>query len=142
MTARPDVYLISTMGYALEAEISFRGIRLCVMDDFSDIDDPAHPGPLDDVSLTADEINALEWEEAFQGNPNREKKLVQVMGFHYRGLGQIVSINPTVVDLGVAFFELGPRTNDERCIGEFVAVNIDRLGLTRSFPIFHRKRAT
>lgn len=134
MTPTGQVILHSTAGYALVAEISFHGQRLWVMDDFSDVDCPATPGPLEDVEFTADDFGSLDWDETFRGNPNREKKLVHLADFRYLGYGRIVQIRPTVVDFGLFSFEIGHPTNDPRCIDEFILINIDRLTLRRVNP--------
>ncbi len=50
-------------------------------------------------------------------------------GWKYEGYGEVVGVNPTVVDFGILTLSAGPPTHDKRCIGEFVRVLIDRLDL-------------
>ncbi len=69
------------------------------------------------------------WEEIFQGNQKQEKKLVNKGGWSYRALGEIISINPVVIDCGIQCFEGVIDTKDERCIGSFVGFNILRLNV-------------
>ena len=69
------------------------------------------------------------WDNVFNGNPERIKKLICIKGWSYRAYGEIISINPVVVDCGVAKFEDAIDTLDPRCIGEFVAFNIKRLNV-------------
>ena len=125
-----DAVLIRSQGFALEAEIEVSGQRLCVMDSFSQPESPRSPGPLRGCRLTALERDGWSWEEAFSGNRNKEKRLEALDGWSYVGYGQIVAISPTIVDVGVARLEVGPVTHDERCIGEYVQVQIDRLEMT------------
>ena len=121
--------LIHTEGCGLEAEVVFADTKLTVMDAFSAPEKMHDPGPLEDIEFCANEFSDLSWEEIFQGNPTKEKKLVLLSGWSYLGYGEIVSINPTSVDFGIFTLEAGPRTNDARCIGEFVKLHIDRLDL-------------
>ena len=121
-----NVELIHTEGYGLEAEVVFGDTKLTVMDAFSVPDKMHAPGLLEDVGFCANEFSGPSWEEIFQGNPTKEKKLERLSGWSYFGYGEIVSINPTSVDFGIFTLEAGPRTNDARCIGEFVKVHIDR----------------
>ena len=37
-----------------------------------------------------------------------------------------------IVDFGLLQLEVGPRTRDQRCVGEFVKIKIDRLSLSAS----------
>ena len=121
-----NVELIHTEGYGLEAEVVFGDTKLTIMDAFSVPDKMHAPGLLEDVGFCANEFSGPSWEEIFQGNPTKEKKLERLSGWSYFGYGEIVSINPTSVDFGIFTLEAGPRTNDARCIGEFVKVHIDR----------------
>lgn len=52
-------------------------------------------------------------------------KLVQLLGWRYLGYGRVVRIKPTAVDFGLFSFEVGPPTNNSRCVGEHVQVKID-----------------
>ena len=65
----------------------------------------------------------------FSGNPDHDKRLVHIDGWKYEGYGEIVSVDPTVIDFGIIQLEAGPNTHDQRCIGEYVMVIIDRLVL-------------
>jgi hypothetical protein len=67
------------------------------------------------------------WGDMFNGNPHKEFKLVNTEGWSYRAYGEIVSLNPVLVHCGIEQFEGVLATNDERCIGAFIAFNIQRL---------------
>lgn len=47
----------------------------------------------------------------------------------YSAYGQIISVNPVVVDCGVAEFDLGNFSRDERLIGEYIFFDISRLDI-------------
>lgn len=60
MIPEDEVTLIATEGYGLEAEVSCRGRRFRVMDDFSEVDLTVAPGPLGAVEFTAEDFGGLE----------------------------------------------------------------------------------
>ena len=120
--------LIETEGYGLEAVFSFNGKTYQAMDDFSAF-------ASERIDFNAPEFSILclsdqSWESMFQGNPESKRELIQRRGWSYDGYGQVASIRPVVVDFGDFTFEVGDFTTDQRCIGEFVHVIIDRLDLT------------
>lgn len=116
---------ISTEGDYLEAKIEVRGHTYTVMDEFGG--NRYEPG--DEISIRLSElvVNASEWNEIFNNNPNKEKILKCIRGWNYFALGEVISVTPVVVDCGVMKIESPFFTNDPRCIGEFVGFNIDRL---------------
>ncbi len=128
------VELLPTQGLALEAEITVDGVPLTVMDAFSSPLTPLAPGPIEKPQFLANEFSAQTWEETFSGNPDCEKGLKRIRSWTYWGYGRIVGINPTVVDFGIMQLEAGPRTHDERCVGAFIRVLIDRLDLVAEMP--------
>ena len=123
------VELIRTQGMGLEAEVVLNGQKLVVMDSFSPPLAPLNPGNLTDPHFSANEFSDQSWEEMFSGNPDRDKRLKHIDGWKYVGYGVIVSVNPTILDLGIIQLEAGPNTHDQRCIGEYIMVIIDRLDL-------------
>ena len=127
-----NALLIQTEGFALAAEVEINGHRLIVMDQFSPPGGKRGAGVLQDVRLSADEFAPLTWEAVFSGNPNAEKRLTHVTGWTYLGYGQVVQVDPMIVDFGFLQLEVGPRTHDRRCVGEFVKIKIDRLSLSSS----------
>jgi SAM-dependent methyltransferase len=127
-----NAVLVRTEGFALAADVEIDDHRLVVMDQFSPPGERAAAGPLQKARLSADEFDPLSWEEMSAGNPERRKRLVHLTGWSYLGYGQVVQVNPMVVDFGIARLEIGPHTRDERWIGEFVKIKIDRLSLFSS----------
>ncbi|MBK1790622.1 hypothetical protein [Persicirhabdus sediminis] len=120
--------LLSTDGYALQAQFKLNGKEYGAMDDFSGFD-PAHvdqQSPEFDILCLTDQS----WEDMFSGNPDKKKELVKTGDWSYDGYGQITSVSPVVADFGDFTFEIGDITSDERCVGEFIHIVIDRLDLT------------
>ena len=125
-----DAELMSTEGLNLEAEVLIAGVRLTVMDGFSGPGERSSCGLLQNVRLDCLEADRLSFEEMFQGNPHGLKGLEWRGGWRYAGYGQIIGLNPTRVDFGLAIIDgVGPRTNDASCVGQFIKVEIDRLEL-------------
>lgn len=115
-----DATLLHTEGFGLNAQIEVSGQRLYVLDTFSEPGAPKRPGPLGRAELPADDFGGSSWAEMFAGNPSRKKGLVHVGGGRYLGYGEIVGLRPTVTDVGVFAFEVGPATSDARCLGAFI----------------------
>jgi hypothetical protein len=124
-----EVELIHTQGMGLKAEVVLNGQKLVVMDSFSPPLAPMAPGNLKSPQFSANEFSDQSWEDMFSGNPDCAKRLEHIDGWKYIGYGEIVSLNPTILDLGGIQLEAGPNTHDQRCIGEYIMVIIDRLDL-------------
>lgn len=72
----------------------------------------------------------LDWNVIFSENKEKIKSLILENGLcSYLAYGQIVSINPTVVDFGDIIMEIHLPTNDEKVIGEYIYWKIDRLDI-------------
>ena len=70
----------------------------------------------------------LDWSIVFSENKLKQKKLVKEKDYcSYQAYGQILSINPTIVDFGDIVMEIGLHTNDDKAIGEFIYWMISRL---------------
>lgn len=67
------------------------------------------------------------WDDVFSGNPDQLKKLEKISGWSYKAYGEIINVNPIIVDCGSAQFEDVVDTHDPRCVGEFIAFTIRRL---------------
>ncbi|QIF01783.1 hypothetical protein [Roseimicrobium sp. ORNL1] len=121
--------LIKTDGPWLEAEIAIGTERFIVMDVFSPDDRPARPaGSEFYIELSVGMLNEEEsWEFFFASNPEQKKCLEHLDGWRYRAYGEILSINPAVVDCGLLQVEDVFDFRDSRVIGEFVSFTIDRL---------------
>ena len=70
----------------------------------------------------------LDWSVVFSENKLKRKKLVKENDYcSYQAYGQILSINPTIVDFGDIVMEIGLHTNDENVIGDYIYWMIARL---------------
>jgi hypothetical protein len=129
------VKLIQTDGPWLPAILEHGQHRLCVMDDFSS-DERFAPKPGDDfeVELSALTDERMSWEAMFAGNPNKTKGLESIRGWSYRAFGEIVSVNPVIVDCGIVSVPDVVHSHDSRVIGEFVVFTISRLDATLGTP--------
>ena len=91
--------------------------------------------PPESVDWSSPEFSVLllteqSWESMFNGNPERRKELIPTGHWSYNGYGEIISVRPVVVDFGDFEFEIGDFTSDQRCVGEFIHVIIDRLDMS------------
>ncbi|MCD4784350.1 MAG: hypothetical protein K8T10_11065 [Candidatus Eremiobacteraeota bacterium] len=85
-------------------------------------------GEIIEVELSQIEAG-FDWEETFSRNNQKKKCLINIGNWSYDGYGQIISINPVVVNFGCFPLELGDWTNDKRVIGEYIFWKIDRLDI-------------
>lgn len=71
------------------------------------------------------------WDVMFSENKNNIKDLIIKPNgdWSYSAYGKIISVNPIVVDCGVAEFDLGNFSRDERLIGEYIFFDISRLDI-------------
>jgi len=127
-----NVALIKTEGYGLEAEVEVDGHRLRVMDGISTVERAAAPGPVINPKFDVVMVEPGSWERASSANPDREKKLEHQWGWRYLGYGQILAIDPVRTDLGVLVLELDFCADDPRLIGDYVALAIDRIRISRA----------
>jgi hypothetical protein len=74
---------------------------------------------------------AFDWESAAAGNRSQRMLLEPVRGWRYAGFGQVLQVMPVVIDFGLLRMEDANWTNDEKLVGRFVRVSIDRLSLRR-----------
>ena len=120
--------LLKTQGPWLEAEIRLEGEVLTVMDDFS-ADEANAPAPGQDfeIELSAPMVEGVTWESIRAGNPAKLRKLEPLGGWRYQAYGQVISIDPVVVDCGLVQLPEVFETKDPRVIGEYVAFPISRL---------------
>lgn len=73
----------------------------------------------------------ISWEVMFNENKDKVKDLIIKPNstWSYSAYGQIVSINPVIVDCGIAEFNLGYFSRDERLVGEYIFFDIARLDI-------------
>lgn len=119
--------ILTTEGAFLEIAFEVSGEIFNAMDDISSYDSPASPGTIFDVEFSSLTCEGETWEEMFRGNPKKEKKLEHQGGWSYIAYGEIIKLNPTIVDCGLLQLEAPIHTHDERCLGEYVRFSIDRL---------------
>jgi hypothetical protein len=67
--------------------------------------------------------------EAFSGNSECVKRLVHKSNWSYDGYGQIISINPTIVDFGEISLKVGLQELTKEDIGRYIYWAIDRLDI-------------
>lgn len=126
-----EVRLESTDGLARQAEVWVEGTLLVVMDEYSRPNERLAPGVLDDVKFTYLADEGFSWPDAIRGNRARRMRIECVRGWRYVGYGRVVQIMPVLIDFGLFAMEDANWTNDEKLIGQFVRVPIDRLAITR-----------
>lgn len=120
---------ISTEGTYLAAIVEIEDISYCVMDEITlSADDMPKPGQYFDFQFSNLLDEDESWESIFTSNPQKKKCLVQLEGWKYKAYGEVISINPVVVDCGILQEEDVFHTNDPSVIGEFVAFTVSRLG--------------
>jgi len=117
----------STGGLGREAEVWVDGQLLTVCDGISPAGRRLRPGPLEGVRLAYLTAEGFSWEQAAQGNRARKRALEPEHGWRYVGYGCVVEILPVLVDYGLLTMEDANWTTDERLVGRFVRVPIDRL---------------
>ena len=102
------------------------------MDEFS-IDQRSAPsiGEEFEVELSAQLDEEESWESIFSGNPDHHKKLVRIAGWSYRAYGEVLSIDPVLVDCGVIQIPDVFHSHDPRVVGSFVAFTVTRLDATQ-----------
>lgn len=126
-----EVRLESTDGPGRQAEVWIDGSLLVVMDEYTRPGERAAPGPLPDAKFVYMTEEAFSWAEAIAGNRSERRLLEPVRSWRYAGFGRVVQIMPVVIDFGLMCMEDANWTNDEKLVGRFVCVPIDRLSLTR-----------
>lgn len=127
-----DISLLETNGYALDAKVEVESQVLIVMDDISNPGGKHPLGLVRDVEIGYLTVNPNDWEATFSGNPDHLKTLLHCERWNYLGYGQIVKINPVMIDFGIFTLQYDDlRTSDERCVGEYVVVKIDRLSISK-----------
>lgn len=126
------VTLISTEGPWLAAKLKAGDRTLTVMDEFSVVDEfaPAVGGEFE-VELSAFVDEDCSWEEMFSGNPGRQRDIQQVDHWKYQAFGEVISIDPVVVDCGLLQVPDVFHSNDSRVVGEFISFTISRLDATK-----------
>ena len=120
--------IIKNDGYALEMVLEIKGIQYHVMDNISPPGSKIEQGKIVDIEFSVYSKDALFWDDMFSGNIDRRKCIDHIEGWSYNAYGEILQINPVIVDCGILMIEDQIHTNDVSCIGEYVKLIITRLG--------------
>jgi len=116
-----------TAGRGRKAEVWVDGNLMTVCDNLSEKGKKCPPGPLEDFRFSYMSVECPDWDDAAKANRSKRKRLEKVRGWSYTGYGQIVSVMPVVVDFGLLTMEAPHWASDERLVGSYVEVAIDRL---------------
>jgi len=127
-----NVVLLRTEGYGRAAEIEVDGSRLTVVDGISSAEAPAPSGPVENSKFDVVFVAPESWRHAVAANPDDERKLEPQWGWRYLGFGRVVALDPVRLDLGALELELALPPDEDRRIGDTVAIAIDRIRLTRA----------
>lgn len=73
----------------------------------------------------------VQWDVMFSKNKDRIKDLIikPSSTWSYSAYGQVLSVNPVIVDCGIGEFDLGYLSKDDRLIGEYIFFDISRLDI-------------
>lgn len=126
-----EVRLESTGGPGRQAEVWVGPALLAVMDDYTRPGERTAPGLLPDARFIYMTEEAFSWDDAIAANRSERQLLEPAGSWRYAGYGRVVQIMPVVIDFGLMCMEDANWTNDEKLVGKFVRVPIDRLSLTR-----------
>ena len=128
-----EVVLKRTEGYGLTADIEVDRQALVVVDRLSTSDSAVAPGPIDRPHFEVVALEFESWERAFEDNAAHEKRLHHLWGWRYLGFGELVSIeaDAVAIDLGVMTLRLRFEGADPDWLGEYVAIPIERVVLSR-----------
>lgn len=76
----------------------------------------------------------VQWDVMFSENKDKIKDLIikSDSTWSYSAYGQVLSVNPVIVNCGVGEFDLGYLSRDERLIGEYIFFDISRLDIYES----------
>ena len=121
-----------TEGLGRTAQVWVDGQLLTVCDSLSTRAERCEPGPLENVRFSYPSLEGFSWDRAARGNPSGKTRLDPVRKWSYVGYGKVVAIMPTTIDFGLLTMEDPNWTTDEKLIGRYVKVVIDRLEISRA----------
>ena len=126
------IKIIETDGFNLQAKIEVNGKIFTVMDDISSPEDAIKPNSIYDAEFTTMCVGNESWEDIYKGNPEKKKGLEQIEGWTYKAFGEILQVDPIIIDCGIIKVEGDViNTHDKRCIGEFIVFELSRLGIIK-----------
>ena len=126
-----EVRLEQTEGLGRLAQVWVDGQLLTVCDNISTREKRCPPGLLENVAFDYTSQHTV-WRQAIHENSSHKKLLEPVRGWSYVGYGQVLSIMPVVIDFGLLQMRDPDWSDDNRLIGRFVQIHIDRLELRRA----------
>jgi hypothetical protein len=124
-----EVRMEQTAGLGHLAEVWVDGHSLTVCDSVSTAIARCQPGVLENVTFRYVTDEGFAWSDAILGNPGRRTDLCPVRGWGYVGYGQIMQVMPVVVNFGLLTMEDANWSTDEKLVGRYVKVSIDRLDI-------------
>lgn len=124
----PRAKLISTKGIYLDAVIEVDQQIYHVFDEFSLSGCENKEQSCFDFKWSIECSSDESWDEIFTNNSGQKYGLVHLSGWTYHAFGQIVGINPVIVDCKVLRVEDVVVSSDEKLVGEWVRFTISRLG--------------
>jgi hypothetical protein len=126
-----EIVLLRTGGAGKAAIVELPGgAVLTVQDGISRPGEPHPSGVVYGAAISYVSISPTSWSEAIAANPAHRQQLVRVQGWSYEGFGRVASVMPPMIDFGVLTMEDANWTDDERLVGKFVRIEIDRLEVT------------
>lgn len=122
-----EVRMECTDGRGGVAEVWVDGALLVVCDGVSPADRRYEPGLLEDVTFRYTTDESVSWDQAICDNPGRKVVLEPLKGWAYAGYGRVEQVMPVVIHFGLLRMEDPNWSTDEKLIGQFVRVPIDKL---------------
>ena len=122
-----EVRMEHTDGYGRPAEVWVDGTLYTVCDNVSSPEQRVRPGLLEGVAFRYHNDEGYTWEEAIAGNHSRKITIEHVRGWGYIGFGRVEQVMPVIINFGHLRMEDPNWCTDDRMIGEFVRVPINRL---------------
>jgi hypothetical protein len=122
-----EVRMEHTEGLGRAADVWVDGALLTCCDGISTFQARCVPGLLEAVKFryTADE--SISWDEAVRKNSSMKITIEPLKGWSYLGYGRVEQVMPVVIHFGLLKMEDPNWSTDERLVGKFVCVPIDRL---------------
>jgi hypothetical protein len=141
MPEPPQFRMEHTPGLGRQAEVWVDGALLAVCDGISPPGGRTPPGAMEDVALTFVCMGGVDWAEAVRTNPMKRQDLDPQKGYSYVGYGRVLDTMPVTIDFGMVTMTDGSWAHDDRLVGRYVRLEIDRLELvpvsSQDFPEPH-----
>ncbi len=116
-----------TEGYGQPAEVWVDGTLYTVCDNISSPGQRTRPGLIEGAEFQYHNEEGYSWDDAVAGNPSHRIVIEPVKGWGYVGFGRVEQVMPVVINFGQLRMEDPNWSTDERLVGQFVRVPINRL---------------